>query len=144
MAKNMYGRPNQQYVVPGNTNYTADVNGLIPSVPDADAVALAAERCIDEDTWLKLQTAHPPATQLSGLTTNTIPKAASASTLGNSSISDNGTSVTITEPLILTGQTSTPGALTGTLTNAPATGNAQTWLQVSINGVVHFIPAWHV
>lgn len=47
-------------------------------------------------------------------------------------------------PLVLTGQTSTPGALTGTLTNAPATGNPQTWLQVSINGVTHWIPAWHL
>jgi hypothetical protein len=79
-----------------------------------------------------------------GLTANTVPKATSSIAIGNSAISDNGTSVTIAEPLILTGQTSTPGALTGTLTNAPATGNAQTWLAVSINGVAHFIPAWHV
>jgi hypothetical protein len=79
-----------------------------------------------------------------GLTANNVVKAATTTTLSNSSITDNGTNVTIAEPLILTGQTSTPGALTGTLTNAPATGNAQTWLAVSINGVAHFIPAWHV
>ena len=36
-----------------------------------------------------------------------------------------------------------PGAGVGTLTNAPAAGNPQTWLQVSINGTVHWIPAWH-
>jgi hypothetical protein len=46
-------------------------------------------------------------------------------------------------PPVLTGQTSTPGAATGTLTNAPAVGNPQTWLQVTINGVMHWIPAWH-
>jgi hypothetical protein len=79
-----------------------------------------------------------------GLAVNNVVKATSSVALGNSAISDNGTSVTIAEPLILTGQTSTPGALTGTLTNAPATGPAQTWLAVSINGVAHFIPAWHV
>lgn len=45
--------------------------------------------------------------------------------------------------LKLTGATSTPGAAAGTLTNAPNAGNPQTWLQVSINGVTHFIPAWH-
>jgi hypothetical protein len=79
-----------------------------------------------------------------GLTANTVPKAASTTTLGNSAISDNGTSVTITEPLILTNQTSTPGGSAGTLTTAPAAGNPQTWLAISINGVAHFIPAWHV
>lgn len=46
--------------------------------------------------------------------------------------------------LIFVGATSTPGASAGTLTNAPAVGNPQTWLQVTINSVVHFIPAWHV
>jgi hypothetical protein len=84
------------------------------------------------------------AGSITGLTTNTLPKATSAVAIGDSAISDNGTSVTITEPLVLTNQTSTPGALTGTLTNAPAVGPAQTWLAVSINGVAHFIPAWHV
>ncbi len=80
---------------------------------------------------------------ISGLTTNALPKATSATAIGNSSISDDGANITITEPLILTGQTSTPGSGAGTLTNAPAAGNPQTWLQVSINGVTHWIPAWH-
>lgn len=39
--------------------------------------------------------------------------------------------------------TSTPGVATGTLTNAPKAGNAQTWLAVTINGVEHWMPAWH-
>lgn len=37
-----------------------------------------------------------------------------------------------------------PGAAAGTLTNAPIAGNPQTWLQLSINGVVHWVPAWHL
>ena len=39
--------------------------------------------------------------------------------------------------------TATPGSSIGTLTTAPAAGNPQTWLQVTINGTVHWIPAWH-
>ncbi len=46
--------------------------------------------------------------------------------------------------IVVANATSLPGALAGTLTNAPAVGNPQTWLEVSINGVVHYIPAWHV
>lgn len=45
---------------------------------------------------------------------------------------------------IATNQTSGAGALTGTLTNAPATGNPQFWLPVSINGTNYWLPAWHV
>lgn len=45
--------------------------------------------------------------------------------------------------IVINNATSTPGASTGTLTNAPAVGNAQTWLEVEINSVIHFIPAWH-
>lgn len=41
------------------------------------------------------------------------------------------------------GAVSTPGVATGTLTNAPKAGNAQTWLSVTINGVAHWMPAWH-
>jgi hypothetical protein len=66
---------------------------------------------------------------------------------GHPALSDSGVAasgvVSSTAPLVLTGQTSTPGSSAGTLTNAPAAGNPQTWLQVTINGVVHWIPAWH-
>ncbi len=43
-------------------------------------------------------------------TANTIAKYTSASAIGNSSITDDGTSVTLTEPLILTPTTATPSA----------------------------------
>jgi hypothetical protein len=45
-------------------------------------------------------------------------------------------------PLVLTGQTSTPGSSAGTLTNAPAVGNPTLWLQVSVNGTTYYIPGW--
>lgn len=34
------------------------------------------------------------------------------------------------------------GALTGTLTNSPVTGNPSSWLRVDDNGTVRYIPAW--
>lgn len=37
-----------------------------------------------------------------------------------------------------------PGALVGTLSNAPATGNPQFWLPITIGGVQYWLPAWHV
>jgi hypothetical protein len=42
----------------------------------------------------------------------------------------------------LTAQTSGAASGAGTLTNAPVAGNPGFWLQVSINGVTRFIPAW--
>jgi hypothetical protein len=45
-------------------------------------------------------------------------------------------------PLVLTGQTSTPGSSAGTLTNAPAVGNPTLWLQISVNGTTYYIPGW--
>lgn len=48
---------------------------------------------------------------ISGLTTNRITKAASSTTIANSSISDDGTTVTITEPVAIG---SSPPAITGT------------------------------
>lgn len=36
----------------------------------------------------------------------------------------------------------TTGALTGTLTNSPVTGNPATWIQVNINGTNRYIPCW--
>lgn len=34
------------------------------------------------------------------------------------------------------------GALTGTLTNSPVTGNPTKWLQTNDNGTIRYIPAW--
>jgi hypothetical protein len=45
-------------------------------------------------------------------------------------------------PLVLTGQTSTPGSSAGTLTNAPAVGNPTLWLQISVNGTTYYLPGW--
>lgn len=55
-----------------------------------------------------------------------------------------GTSVQIeaNAGLVLTNQTSGPGAAVGTLTNAPSAGDPDFWLPVSINGTAHWIPAW--
>lgn len=76
-------------------------------------------------------------------------------TAGNANVGDaDGGSVVLTvgaghgtgragQILIVNG-TSLPGAATGTLTNAPKSGNAQTWLEVVINGVTHYLPAWHI
>jgi hypothetical protein len=45
--------------------------------------------------------------------------------------------------LSLINMISTPSSHLGTLTNAPAAGNPQFWLAVTINGTPYFIPAWH-
>jgi hypothetical protein len=42
----------------------------------------------------------------------------------------------------LTSQTSSPGANTATLTNAPIAGNPAFWLAISINGTVRYVPCW--
>ncbi len=34
------------------------------------------------------------------------------------------------------------GAATGTLTNAPASGNPAFWIPIIINGSTYYIPAW--
>lgn len=44
--------------------------------------------------------------------------------------------------LAITGQTNGAAGNTGTLGNAPTTGDPNFWLQVQINGVSRFIPAW--
>jgi Pectate lyase superfamily protein len=48
-----------------------------------------------------------------------------------------------TNGLKFTNQSSGAAGFTGTLTNAPATGNPQFWLPVTIGGVNYWIPAWH-
>lgn len=45
--------------------------------------------------------------------------------------------------LVIVNATNTPGAATGTLTNAPKAGNPQMWLEVLIDGTTYYIPAWH-
>lgn len=58
-----------------------------------------------------------PSGSISGLTTSVIPKAASATTISNSSITDNGTTVSTTEPFNSTSSISagsSPPAVTGT------------------------------
>ena len=55
---------------------------------------------------------------ISGLTTNAIPKATSSSSIGNSSLTDNGTTVSATEPL------AAPSISTGTAAPAVTTGSA--------------------
>lgn len=41
-----------------------------------------------------------------------------------------------------TNQTSAAAGNTGTLTNAPASGNPAFWLKVNVNGVTRAIPCW--
>lgn len=44
--------------------------------------------------------------------------------------------------LQLATQTSGAGASVGTLTNAPAAGDPNFWLPITINGTIRFVPAW--
>jgi hypothetical protein len=45
--------------------------------------------------------------------------------------------------IIIRNATSLPGSATGTLTNAPHSGNADLWVEVEINNTVGWIPWWH-
>jgi Chaperone of endosialidase len=73
-----------------------------------------------------------PAGTISGLTTNTIPKAASATTLTNSSLIDSGTTVTGTEPFLgPSGSVGTPTySFSSSTTNGMLTGNDGVEFQV--------------
>lgn len=53
-----------------------------------------------------------------------------------------GVTVDTNGSLALTTQSNGAGAVVGTLTNAPSVGNPNFWLQVSINGIPRFVPAW--
>jgi len=64
---------------------TATVKGLVPTPPNNTTTFLRGDATF----------AAPPA-EISGLTTNTIPKATSATAIGNSSVTDDGTTLTIT------------------------------------------------
>lgn len=78
------------------------------------------------------------------LAVNSIPKsiAGANTTFIASAISDDGTNVTIIEPLVLTNQVSAPGSDVATLSNSPVTGNPSIWLQININGTTGYIPVW--
>lgn len=44
--------------------------------------------------------------------------------------------------LTLSNQTTTGGASTGTLTNAPSAGNPAVWLRIAVNGTTYKFPGW--
>lgn len=162
MARTFYGKILQGYrTLTGS--YFSDAQGKLSNVSEDDVRDLVDGGCVDRDMATKAVlggiaiVSGDAAKVLSGAGTFLTPAAVvhSAGSSGvvqksdgsggfaASQITDNGTNLTLSEPLILTSQTSTPGAAAGTISNAPAAGNPQTWLQVSINGVVHWIPAWH-
>jgi hypothetical protein len=59
---------------------------------------------------------------------------------------DSSTNVTITYPLVFTGQVSTPGAQAGTLTNAPTAGDPLMWIKLTVDigsgPVLVELPVW--
>jgi hypothetical protein len=61
-------------------------------------------------------------------------------------VSTDSTNVTVVYPLILTGQTSTPGTATGTLTNAPGAVDPAIWLKITVDvgagPVAYYFPGW--
>ena len=71
---------------------TATVKGLVPTPPNNTTTFLRGDATFATPTGL-----------ISGLTTNTIPKATSATAIGNSSVTDSGSLVTVTNPLTVTG-----------------------------------------
>src|SRR5271169_6142922 len=60
--------------------------------------------------------------QITGLTLNVIPKAASGTTVQNSSITDNGTTITTSEALVVTGQLDGYSSVNATTTSACTLG----------------------
>jgi hypothetical protein len=154
MSWTLYGTPGQTYYVSGSgANYHADnATGAITGTSIPDKIILQADQgLVDATLVLSVPLALPPtdgtkanvASVSGAFTAGNLSKAADI--LGTQQDSGVAASVVLPNnaPPVLTGQTSTPGAAAGTLTNAPAVGNPQTWLQVTINGVVHWIPAWH-
>lgn len=102
-------------ISPGSTQWLFTVSSAAGSVPfaaGAGPVTFSVAITISgasQDISATLQAAAPRLTAsisgtISGLTVNAIPKATAANALGNSALSDNGTTVTSSEPI------SAPGA----------------------------------
>lgn len=99
----------------GSTNALNISAGGFVTIP---TLAGAGTRMVTTDSAGNLSTATVPA-GISGLTTDYLPRAGSATTLVNSQISDNGTAVTITS-LAGTGTRDVVASSTGVLSTLPA------------------------
>ena len=126
-TSNMYGTPQLIYAVGNNVLYPADGNGRIVNVAQVDVQSLVDQGCISEAQWLKVQAAHPSTNPSSG-SSGTVQKADGSGAFLASGIVDNGTHVSISEPVLVNGSPLSGGG-TVTAVSGAATLNAQ-------NGIV--------
>ena len=145
---------NRLRYVTGLLNY--DVSGLSRlSITDAGLTTLFAATINNSSSNIALNIAS--TSQVGIDLSGTFSLAALRTTLGQKVCFDVTPALCVNEQVIagvntlvatgaygVSGATSGPGSGVGTLTNAPAAGNPQTWIPFSFNGTIHWIPAWHL